>query len=73
MEPIRKLPDPRICRTSQLFDTSYYLCLVEDPISCPQLNMIRDTNICNHYLRRNFSMAEPSHELTGFNEEIAHE
>ncbi len=57
---IRKLPDPGICRTRQLFDTSYYLCLAEDPISCPQVNVIHGEYMCNHCLRLNFSKVETS-------------
>lgn len=52
---MQKLPDPKICRTRRLFETGYFLCLVDDPGTCPQLNIIRGTFICNHHFRRNFS------------------
>src|ERR1035437_8808940 len=54
MEPIRKLPDPMVCRTRQLFGLGYYLCLVEAPIAGPQLSVIRGFHLCNHYFRANF-------------------
>lgn len=54
-KPIPKLPDPEVCRTRQIFDTQFYLCLVECPVNCPQLNVIRGTTLCNHYLRREFA------------------
>jgi hypothetical protein len=59
MDPDHKLPDPGICRTRQIFDTIFYLCLVECPVSCPQLNVIRGTALCNHYFRRDFAEKKP--------------
>jgi hypothetical protein len=58
METKYRLPDPKICRTRQLFDTPYYLCLVADHINCPQLNIIRGEFLCNHSFRSNFAVEE---------------
>jgi hypothetical protein len=55
METMRKLPDPEVCRTRQLFATGYYLCLVAAPIDCPQLSIVREYHLCNHYFRENFA------------------
>jgi hypothetical protein len=54
MEPSRNLPDPKVCRTRQLFGLGYYLCLVYEPIVCPQLNVVRELHLCNHYFRAHF-------------------
>jgi len=60
MEPIHKLPDSKVCHTRQLFGTGYYLCLVEAPIACPQLSIVREFHLCNHCLRANFDEEKPS-------------
>jgi len=60
MDPDLKLPDPKVCRTRQLFDTGYYLCLVEAPVGCSQLNIVREFHLCNHYYRANFASEKNS-------------
>jgi hypothetical protein len=60
MEAIRKLPDPEVCRTSQLFTTAYYLCLVDAPVNCPQLSIVREFHLCNHSFRSFFAAEKES-------------
>jgi len=55
MDPDLKLPDPQVCRTRRLYSTQFYLCLVEAPIGCPQLSIVREFHLCNHYLRASFA------------------
>ena len=55
MEKERELPDPKVCRTRQLYDTGYYLCLVNTPLNCPQLSIVREFHLCNHYFRAHFA------------------
>ncbi len=54
MHQERKLPDPQVCRTRRLYTTQFYLCLVDAPINCPHLNIVREFHLCSHYFRENF-------------------
>jgi hypothetical protein len=55
MEQYLKLPDPKVCHTRQLYETGYYLCLVEAPVNCPELCIVREYHLCNHYFRAKFN------------------
>jgi hypothetical protein len=55
VEPDSKLPDPKVCRTRRLYTTQFFLCLVDTPVNCPHLSIIREFHICNHYFTANFS------------------
>ena len=54
MEPIIELADPCACRTRQLYDSIYSVCLVDNPSQCPNANLVRITYLCNqvfnHYV-----------------------
>lgn len=55
MDQESKLPDPKVCRTRRMYDTQFYLCLVQAPINCPYLKVVREFHICNHYFKSDFS------------------
>jgi hypothetical protein len=55
MAPDLKLPNHQFCRTRRFHTTQYHLCLVNSPINCPQLNIVKRMYLCNHYLRETFS------------------
>ena len=55
-----KLPDPQICRTRRLYTTQFYLCLVDSPVNCPQLSIVREFHLCNHYFKDNFAEEKKS-------------
>ena len=50
-----KLPNPIICHTARLLSTNFFMCLVEPPLECPHLSIIRDFHICNNYIREQFA------------------
>ena len=55
MDRDSKLPDPKVCRTRRLYDTQFFLCLVDIPINCPHLGIIHEFHLCNHYFKEHFS------------------
>lgn len=62
MDPDIKLPDPKVCRTRRLYTTQFYLCLVNAPVNCPQLGIVREFHLCNHYFRAYFAEEKTSNE-----------
>ena len=60
MAPEIQLPDPQICRTRRLYTTQFYLCLVDNPVHCPQLSIVREFHLCNHFYRANFAEEKAS-------------
>lgn len=47
-ERIMNLPDPEICRTQQIRESSYYWCMVSHPYQCSYSSRIGDSCFCNH-------------------------
>jgi len=54
-ERIMNLPDPDICRTQQIRESSYYWCMVSHPYQCSYSSRIGDSYFCNHPERSDFT------------------
>jgi hypothetical protein len=48
-------PDPDICRTLQLSESSYYWCMISHPYQCSFSSRIGDSYFCNHPDRSDFN------------------
>jgi hypothetical protein len=53
-----KLPDPDICRTQQIRESSYYWCMVSQPYQCSYSSRIGGSYFYNHPERSDFTREE---------------
>jgi hypothetical protein len=49
------LPDTTICHTQKLYDTNYYVCMVENPSRCLNATLVRKTYLCDHSHNHDFA------------------
>ena len=57
------VPDINVCRTSQLYDSQCFICLVEDPSLCSDAYIVREFYMCDHPFKDGFVEAKSKQHL----------